>query len=343
MFSGATSFNQPLSSWNLSNVLYMNEMFYNAQSFNKPIGSWSTDAVTYMSGMFKGAIAFNQNIGSWDVSNVQTMREMFKGASSFNQNISLWDVTNVANMSSMFEKATSFDQNIGSWNVGNVEDMYLMFKDISLSTENYDNILSGWASLDSLQNNVIFTAGDSFYCESINFKNSIIDLYSWSITDNGFDPICAEPNISISVNSDFETVDQSIITLSVSIDNFIVGQSSDENSQGHWHYTIDDEDSSSMVYNENDIVLENLDVGQHTIHAWLVDNNHQQLDPVVETFTTFNIGNNGNLDLSCSFTIHMMDSYGDGWQGNYLNIYVNVILNNKLVQNSLMVIILNRI
>ena len=38
MFSGATSFNQPLNKWNVSNdVTYMEEMFEEATSFNQPL------------------------------------------------------------------------------------------------------------------------------------------------------------------------------------------------------------------------------------------------------------------------------------------------------------------
>ena len=37
MFANASSFNQPLNNWNVSNVKFMNDMFYHARSFNQPL------------------------------------------------------------------------------------------------------------------------------------------------------------------------------------------------------------------------------------------------------------------------------------------------------------------
>jgi surface protein len=41
MFEDATSFNQDISSWNVSNVENMDDMFYSATSFNQSLESWS--------------------------------------------------------------------------------------------------------------------------------------------------------------------------------------------------------------------------------------------------------------------------------------------------------------
>jgi len=48
-------------------------MFYGASSFNNNISSWNVSSVTVMSGMFREASSFNNNISSWDVSNVTSM------------------------------------------------------------------------------------------------------------------------------------------------------------------------------------------------------------------------------------------------------------------------------
>ena len=60
-------------------------MFYNASSFNQDISSWNVSNVQDMRGMFARATSFNQDISSWDVRNVQNMSDMFKYATSFEE------------------------------------------------------------------------------------------------------------------------------------------------------------------------------------------------------------------------------------------------------------------
>ena len=77
MFAVATSFNQPIGTWNVGNVTNMGGMFAYATAFNQPIGTWNVGNVTNMGDMFANAKAFNQAIGSWNVSNVTYMAYMF--------------------------------------------------------------------------------------------------------------------------------------------------------------------------------------------------------------------------------------------------------------------------
>ena len=126
MFSESFSFNQPIGFWDVSSVTVMNGMFFMASAFNQPIGDWDVGQVTDMSGMFNEG-SFNQPIGNWDVSNVTQMQGMFFYNSAFNQPLNSWNTSNVGNMLSMFSYASSFNQDLNNWNVSNVVQMAEMF------------------------------------------------------------------------------------------------------------------------------------------------------------------------------------------------------------------------
>jgi len=193
MFSGAEAFNADLNGWNTSNVKYMNDMFRGATSFNGDISSWDTGSVIDMSRMFYEATSFNGNLSGWDVSNVTNMNFMFFGATSFNGDLSSWDTSNVTGMVSMFSGATSFDQSLGAWDISSVTIMPEMLNNTAMSTDNYENTLLGWSTLDEGETqvplNITLGATGLTYCTSAG-KTVLVDDFSWTINDDGFDPNC---------------------------------------------------------------------------------------------------------------------------------------------------------
>ena len=85
----------------------------------------------------------------------------------------------------MFNGATSFNQNLSTWNVANVTTMANMFNGDTLSTINYDALLSAW-SAEVLKTGVSFHAGSSKYCAAYAPNRSILTTtYTWTITDGG--------------------------------------------------------------------------------------------------------------------------------------------------------------
>ena len=141
MFSIQTSFNQDISSWDVSNVTNMQTMFAWSTAFNQDISNWDVSNVNFMYSMFNWATSFNQDISSWNLWNVMSTSYMFNWATSFNQDISRWDVSNVTNnMSGMFNWATSFNQDISNWNTAKVTSMSSMFQNAT----NFNQDLSSW-------------------------------------------------------------------------------------------------------------------------------------------------------------------------------------------------------
>lgn len=187
MFSGASSFNQTLNDWNISNVPYMSGVFSGASAFNQPLSNWDVSSAINMDYFFSDATAFNQPLNNWDISSVTSMERTFKDASAFNQPLDNWDVSNVTNMLNMFLRASSFNQSLDNWDVSSVTQMNNMLTGTSLSIENYDITIQGWAALPSLQNNVTLGANNLNYCNGEAARNSLINNFGWTINDSGLD------------------------------------------------------------------------------------------------------------------------------------------------------------
>lgn len=200
-----------------------------------PFDNIVTTLVTNTTNLFYQAVTFNQPIGSWDVSNVTNMSNMFRSATAFNQPIDSWNVGNVTNMDSMFFGASSFDQPIGSWNVGNVTNMSSMFTGVQLSTANYDTLLIGWSTIapseNPLEPNVSFSGGNSNYCNGDAARTSILNTYSWTITDAGLASNCSDLATEAFDKSSLQLYpNPALSVLNIKVDPNIANQ----------HYTISD-------------------------------------------------------------------------------------------------------
>ena len=189
LFQNKMNFNEDISSWDVSNVNNMYAMFDNASLFNQDIGSWDVSNVTNMSNMFYGAFNFNRPVGSWDVSNVISMMMMFDFASSFNQNIGNWDTSNVNNMSYMFDNARSFNQNIGNWDTSNVNNMSYMFSgDAEFISTDFNQDIGNWDVSSVTDMGYMFDGATSF---NQNISN-------WCVTNISSEPTSFSPNSPLS-------------------------------------------------------------------------------------------------------------------------------------------------
>jgi surface protein len=281
MFCYGNAFNQNIGSWDVSNVTDMMEMFQYAFQFNQDIGGWDVSSVIDMRKMFVYDTVFNQDIGNWNVSSVTDMRFMFGFATVFNQDIGSWDVSSVTTMESMFFSANSFNQDIGNWNVSNVTNMETMFYNDSLSVENYDALLIGWAAQD-LNQNVNFHGGSSRYsCASITARGELTETpNNWIITDGGIIPDITDPTITCPSNF-IVVADDNSQTYTVQ-GTELYPLAFDDNCDGA--FIINDFNSSSSLFGSM------FDLGTTTI-LWTVEDasgnqNSCSFDVIVETFVS---------------------------------------------------------
>lgn len=136
VFWATRGFNQPLT-WQVQNVISMQDMFNDATSFASSLNFSSSTNLTNLKRMFKGAVLLNQPV-ILHTSKVVDFSEMFMNAQSFNQPLNfntnaatnmtgmfdgafqfnqalIFDTSNVSGMNRMFNNASSFQQNINWW------------------------------------------------------------------------------------------------------------------------------------------------------------------------------------------------------------------------------------
>ncbi|MCL6267059.1 BspA family leucine-rich repeat surface protein [Flagellimonas myxillae] len=159
MFQGCTLLvgNNSFTTWDMTTVLYMGEMFEDATMFNQPIGSWDVSGVETMNSLFRGALAFDQDISGWDTGNIMWMSQMFMGT-SFNPDISGWDTSSLTDMSFMFEMNDTFNRDISSWDTSNVRWMSRAF----LGATAFNQDISSWDVGSAEFMSEVFSGASSF-------------------------------------------------------------------------------------------------------------------------------------------------------------------------------------
>ena len=172
-FFNATSFNQDLNKWDMSNITTFGPLaFRGCTVFNGNVDNWDLSGLTTgLANMWMFCDKFNRDISTksisaqdsptgiaytaWDIggnSNITSMQNMFYQVTSsqgdFNQDITNWDTSNITNMKQMFNNCKSFNQAIGAWDVSSVTNMQYMVA----NTASFNQNCSAWNLSTSLTN-----------------------------------------------------------------------------------------------------------------------------------------------------------------------------------------------
>jgi surface protein len=241
VFQQCTIFNQDISSWNTSLVTQMTSMFRSAAEFNQPLNSWDVSSCTTFANMFRDAIKFNQPLNNWTIKNDAQidMNAMFYNANRFNQDVSMWDVSRVRYMQYMFYSCADMSFGFDGWDTSSVDnfirfagdtnvlDTSFGYLDISsalqltffkssgqtISTENYNNTLIGWAA-QTVNPNLTPSFGNATYSYSaFDARNTLTSApNNWTITDGGYVP--TDNAFQFTVNPNLQTLGNQIVNIS---------------------------------------------------------------------------------------------------------------------------------
>ena len=117
MFSYCDSFEgKGVNKWDVSNVGDMSAMFAFCRNFDQDLSGWDVSNVVYVTdrydvGMFQGCTSFEgRGLRKWDVSSVFEMRSMFKDCRNLDEDLSNWDVSAVEFYNDMFDGCIYFDR-----------------------------------------------------------------------------------------------------------------------------------------------------------------------------------------------------------------------------------------
>ncbi|MCO6497810.1 MAG: BspA family leucine-rich repeat surface protein [Chitinophagaceae bacterium] len=176
-----------IGDWNVSNIFSLQYTF-SATEFNQSLSNWDVSNVHYLNGLFYYNQVFNQPLSNWNVSNVIQMPAAFDHATAFNQPLNNWDVSNVKNMYNIFADASSFNQPLNQWNLRSLEHQPTLPNDFSfansgMNCENYSITLMGWAANPNTAHNIVLDAtGLAYGPSAASARNYLINNLGWTIT-----------------------------------------------------------------------------------------------------------------------------------------------------------------
>ena len=180
MFQDARSFNQDISTWNVSNVNDMSNIFAGENALTDEnkcaiYTNWSTNPNWPYDWSVSCLIPITQD-------NIQEAVDLWTSnptqADSIYGHISGWDVSNVTSMESLFQNKTTFNDDISQWDVSSVTGagMVNMFNSSAFNGDLSNWDLSGRVTAALM---VIFTVFAAYFITQITIDNQPIENIDW--------------------------------------------------------------------------------------------------------------------------------------------------------------------
>ena len=129
---------------------------------------------------------------------------MFYWNTTFNQDIGDWDTGAMTTMTNALRYTTQFDQDISDWNISGVTSFGDLMQGDTLSTANYDALLSGWEA-QSVVSGISIHFGSSVYtnCGAVEIaRAALISSDGWTITDGGGTPAVCPSAFTFTMNTE---------------------------------------------------------------------------------------------------------------------------------------------
>jgi hypothetical protein len=159
--------------WDVSKVTNMKAMFHHTHDFNQDVGSWDISSLTDASGMFEANSMTIDNMNSALVkvnsvpkhsmhishlTNIPTANVLVKVACMIKHPVHISHLTNIPTANVLVKVGfeikhrrhiSHFNQDVGSWDISSLTDASGMFEANSMTIDNMNSALRGWAKLDT--------------------------------------------------------------------------------------------------------------------------------------------------------------------------------------------------